>query len=167
MDNSSGFEYVYISLRPYALSFLKKAKKNFQIIAFTASEKSYADAILDEIDPDYQYISHRLYREHCVKLQNRVYAKDLSIINRDLSKMILVDNSPLSYLYQIENGVPILPYYGGEDCELLALEKYLDKIKVARDVRGINVRMFKLHQYGRFQDCQTLVKQLYCNGGQA
>lgn len=78
-------------------------------------------------------------------MQNRVYAKDLSIINRDLSKMILVDNSPLSYLYQIENGVPILPYYGGEDCELLALEKYLDKIKVARDVRGINVRMFKLH----------------------
>lgn len=92
---------MYISLRPYALSFLKKCKKYFEIIAFTASEKSYADAILDEIDPNYEYISHRLYREHCVKLHNRVYAKDLSIINRDLSKMVLVDNSPLSYLYQI------------------------------------------------------------------
>jgi TFIIF-interacting CTD phosphatase-like protein len=50
-----------------------------------------------------------------------VYAKDLSIINRDLSKMVLVDNSPFSYLYQVENGIPILPYYGGEDCELLGL----------------------------------------------
>ena len=59
--------------------------------------------------------------------------------------MILVDNSPLSYLYQIENGVPILPYYGGEDNELLALEKYLDKVKLAKDVRGHNVRVFKLH----------------------
>jgi CTD small phosphatase-like protein 2 len=26
---------------------LKKCKKNFEIIAFTASEQSYADAILD------------------------------------------------------------------------------------------------------------------------
>ena len=43
----NGHEKVYISLRPYALSFLKKCKKNFEIIAFTASEKSYADAILD------------------------------------------------------------------------------------------------------------------------
>ena len=58
----NGHETVYISLRPYALSFLKKCKKNFEIIAFTASEKSYADAILDEIDPDFEYISHRLYR---------------------------------------------------------------------------------------------------------
>lgn len=29
--------------------------------------------------------------------------------------MVLVDNSPLSYLFQVENGVPMLPYYGGED----------------------------------------------------
>lgn len=35
--------------------------------------------------------------------------------------MVLVDNSPLSYLYQRDNGIPILPYAGGEDTELLAL----------------------------------------------
>lgn len=31
------FEKVYVSIKPYALSFLKKAKKNFEIIIFTAS----------------------------------------------------------------------------------------------------------------------------------
>lgn len=44
--------------------------------------------------------------------------------------MVLVDNSPLSYLYQVENAIPILPYYSGEDSELLLLEKYLDRIRL-------------------------------------
>lgn len=67
--------------------------------------------------------------------------------------MVLIDNSPLSYLYQLENGVPILPYNGGEDSELLSLEKYLDQIKNVRDVRPLNVATFKLHRYGEFDDC--------------
>ena len=67
--------------------------------------------------------------------------------------MVLVDNSPLSYLYQVENGIPILAYNGGEDSELLALEKYLDMIKITRDVRSLNVATFKLHRYGGFDDC--------------
>jgi len=37
----------YVSIRPYAISFLKKACKHFEIIAFTASERSYADTILN------------------------------------------------------------------------------------------------------------------------
>ena len=110
-----GFEKAYIAIRPFAISFLKRANRHFEVIAFTASERTYADAILDELDPDGQLIHHRLYRDHCVRLNAKIYAKDLSIINRDLSQMILVDNSPLSYLYQIENGVPVLPYYEGED----------------------------------------------------
>ena len=34
---SYGKEKNYISVRPYAISFLKKAAKKFEIIAFTAS----------------------------------------------------------------------------------------------------------------------------------
>jgi TFIIF-interacting CTD phosphatase-like protein len=44
-------EKAYISIRPYAISFLKRMKKHFEIVAFTASERSYADTILNEIDP--------------------------------------------------------------------------------------------------------------------
>lgn len=39
--------------------------KTFEIIAFTASHESYADVVLDEIDPDREFIKHRLYRHHC------------------------------------------------------------------------------------------------------
>ena len=38
---------IYISLRPYAISFLKRMKQHYNIVAFTASEKCYADAILN------------------------------------------------------------------------------------------------------------------------
>jgi len=40
----------FISIRPYALSFLKKMSKIYEIIVFTASEQDYADAVLNELD---------------------------------------------------------------------------------------------------------------------
>ena len=133
------------------------------MIAFTAGEKSYADAILDELDPEGVLVHHRLYRDHCVRLNPKIFAKDLSIINRPLSQMVLVDNSPLSYLYQVENGVPLLPYYSGEDTELLRLEKYLDLLRKESDVRDLNRRTFKLESYWYFSDVEELVQDLYCD----
>ncbi len=40
-------EVGYVSIRPYALSFIKKMSKYFEMVVFTASEKDYADTILD------------------------------------------------------------------------------------------------------------------------
>lgn len=42
-----------------------------------------------------------------------MYIKDLRIINRNLSEVVLVDNAAYSYAFQLENGIPILPYYEG------------------------------------------------------
>ncbi len=39
--------------------------------------------------------------------------KDLRVLNRDLSSLVLVDNAAYSYAYQLDNGIPILPYYHG------------------------------------------------------
>lgn len=64
--NIDGFPFeIGFNIRPYAISFLKKMKKKWEIIIFTASHQSYADAILDEIDPDGTLFDHRLYRQHC------------------------------------------------------------------------------------------------------
>lgn len=59
-------------------------------------------------------------------MNNGPYVKDLRIIDREPSQMVLVDNAAYSYLFQQDNGVPIIPYYNGsQDFELKALQTYL------------------------------------------
>ena len=60
-------------------------------------------------------IDGRLYRHNCRELLSDFYVKDLSQINRDLKDVVLVDNSTYSYSMQIDNGIPIIPYYQGKD----------------------------------------------------
>ena len=91
--------------------------------------------VLDEIDPEHEFIKHRLYRRNCIEIHENIYAKDLRIVNRDLSSMVLIDNAPYSYIFQLENGIPILPFYHGEDNELVQLEKCLEEMVKWEDVR--------------------------------
>lgn len=98
---NGGRAEAYLSIRPYAISFLKRISKLFEVIAFTASDETYADVVLDEIDPNRDYIKHRLYRHNCIQIHENIFAKDLRIVNRDLGSMVLVDNAPYSYIYQL------------------------------------------------------------------
>ena len=55
-----------------------------------------------------------------------MHVKDLRVIDRELSNMVLVDNAAYSYAHQPENGIPIIPYYHGDaDFELKALQSYI------------------------------------------
>ena len=92
---------ISINIRPYALTFLKKMTSKYEIIVFTASHKTYANAILDELDPDGEIFQHRLFREHCYPLGHDLYIKDLRILNRNLSSVVLVDNAAYSYAFQL------------------------------------------------------------------
>ena len=62
----------------------------FEIVVFTASQKLYADKVLDLIDPK-KRIAHRLYREHCVVINKTYYLKNLKILGRDLNQTVIVD----------------------------------------------------------------------------
>lgn len=48
---------------------------------------------------------HREYREH---------VKDLSCISKDLSRIVIVDNNPFSFLLQPLNGIPCIPFSAGQ-----------------------------------------------------
>ena len=48
-----------------------------------------------------------------------MFVKDLRVLNRELSKLILVDNAAYSYGYQLSNGIPIIPFFDDkQDIEL-------------------------------------------------
>ncbi len=74
--------------------------------------------------------------------------KDLRIIgNRDMNDIVIVDNSVYSFAFQIDNGIPIIPFYNDpQDEEMLHLIYYLTCLASVEDVRQQNRGAFELYK---------------------
>jgi len=77
---------------------LIRLKKVAEIIVFTASHHSYANVILDYIDPNNDIFDYRLFRSNCVITKEKLYVKDLRVLKgRDLKHVVLIDNAAYSF----------------------------------------------------------------------
>lgn len=138
-----------MNIRPFWKECLRELSKYYLIIVYTASHQSYADSVLDYLDPNKELIKYRLYRHNCVKVKMEnefIYVKDLRIFNNvKMEDMIIIDNSVLSFAFQLENGIPILPFYDNkDDIELKFLANYLGNIYKMKDLRVENNRSIKM-----------------------
>ena len=88
----------YVHKRPHCDDFLKRVCKWYKLVVFTASVQEYADPVIDWLEQERKYFSGRYYRQHCT-FRNGAYIKDLSSVEPDLSKVMILDNSPLSYIF--------------------------------------------------------------------
>ena len=133
-------------LRPYTKLFFEKLKDLYEIIIFTNGTKEYCDRILELIDPKQEYIKFRLYRKHSISKDNDIYLKDLSLLGRDLNKIIIIDDLEKNYKLQQDNGLPITSWKGDvNDTSLKDLIPILIKIveNNVEDVRKIIVKIKK------------------------
>lgn len=89
-----------MSIRPWAKEFLKETSRHFEIVVFTAAQKDYADKVIALLDPTKTLIKHILYRDSCLNIYS-MPIKYLDNLGRDLAKTIIVDNSPISFAYNV------------------------------------------------------------------
>ena len=134
VDFESVMYNIYVLVRPGAEEFIKNVSKYFEVIIFTASISKYALPLLDILDHD-KKIKYRLTREHCTFL-NGIYIKELKKLNRNLNDLIIVDNSPLAYAFDNDNGLPIKTWYDDpNDNELDKIYPLLEFLSRVKDVR--------------------------------
>ncbi|KAJ1704660.1 hypothetical protein LUZ63_004439 [Rhynchospora breviuscula] len=137
---------IYVKCRPYLRDFLERVASLFETIIFTASQSIYAEQLLNVLDPKRKLFRHRVYRDSCVFVEGN-YLKDLSVLGRDLSRVIIVDNSPQAFGFQIDNGVPIESWFDDpNDRELLSLLPFLESLAGVEDVRPLITQKFNLRE---------------------
>ncbi|MCJ1443732.1 MAG: Nuclear envelope morphology protein 1 [Stictis urceolatum] len=127
----------YVHKRPHCDDFLRKISKWYNLVVFTASVQEYADPVIDWLEQERKYFSARYYRQHCT-FRNGAYIKDLSSVEPDLSKVMILDNSPLSYIFHEDNAIPIEGWINDPtDNDLLHIIPLLEGLQYATDVRAL------------------------------
>jgi RNA polymerase II subunit A small phosphatase-like protein len=127
---------VYVLKRPYVDEYLCRMGELFECVLFTASLAKYADPVADLLDK-WDVFHSRLFRESCVFHKGN-YVKDLSKLGRELHQIIIVDNSPASYIFHPENAVPVASWFDDmNDRELLDLIPFLENISKVDSVYRI------------------------------
>ena len=125
---------IYVLVRPDAELFIKTVAKFYEVVIFTASISKYASPLLDILDKE-KNIKYRLYRDQCTFI-NGIYIKDLKRCNRSLKDLIIVDNSPIAYTFDSDNGLPIKTWIDDpDDRELMKLVPILEFLSKTKDVR--------------------------------
>lgn len=121
--------------------------EKFEVVIFTASLSKYADPLLDMLDRG-RVVKARLFREACVQHYGN-YVKDLSHLGRRMEDILIVDNSPFSYMFQPDNAIPITSWFNDKnDRQLYELLPFLDTMIHADDVSHVLQRSKPMYNTG-------------------
>lgn len=92
---------VNIYMRPNFEELFEYLKNETEAIIYSRAQQTYVDAILDRLDPDREVFKYRIYQDSCnlvdiVDEEIYEYIKDVSILGRDIKKVVSVDCDILS-----------------------------------------------------------------------
>ena len=110
----------------------------YDIFVFTKLKKSLSIPIVSSLDSRKNIILGVLSRKKCFRTWMGLFLN------------FLVDSESFSFCFQIDNGVPIMPWNGdSKDSEILHLTGYLIKLSHAEDVRVMNRERFRLRELAK------------------
>jgi len=104
-----GWRYIK---RPGVDEFLASLAPHWELVLWTES-LSTADQVVDMLDPR-RLFRHRLYRD-ATTYTGGLHRKDLSALNRDLSRTLIVDCSEEAYSLHPKHGLCVTPYNSEQD----------------------------------------------------
>nr|XP_016512587.1 PREDICTED: CTD nuclear envelope phosphatase 1 homolog isoform X1 [Nicotiana tabacum] len=148
-DSKPKINYVTVFERPGLHDFLKELSEFADLVLFTAGLEGYARPLVDKIDLGNRF-SMRLYRPSTTSTEYREHVKDLSCISKDLSRIVIVDNNPFSFLLQPLNGIPCIPFAAGQPHDIQLLEVILPLLKhlsQQKDVRPVLYERFHMPEW--------------------
>ncbi|SCU91696.1 LAMI_0E06898g1_1 [Lachancea mirantina] len=124
--------------RPGADYFLGYLSQYYEIVLFSSNYMMYSEKVAEKLDPIHAFITYNLFKEHCY-YKDGCHIKDLSKLNRDLGKTLIIDCDPNAYKLQPENAIPVKPWDGKPDDQLLRLIPFLEYLATQQvsDVRPV------------------------------
>jgi TFIIF-interacting CTD phosphatase-like protein len=101
-------------------------KPYYEIISFSCEPNEITESIIREIESQKIYFDYHLTREHSI-LYGNTLVKDISLIGRDPSKIIIIDDDKNCFQLNNENGIKISEFNGNNDNDnsLFELKKIL------------------------------------------
>ncbi|KAH7336576.1 hypothetical protein BKA65DRAFT_402558 [Rhexocercosporidium sp. MPI-PUGE-AT-0058] len=113
--------------RPGVDYFLRYLSQYYELVIFTSQPWAMAEPIIRKLDP-FHIVTWPLFRE-ATRYENGEYIKDLEYLNRDLSKVIILDTKAAHVQKQPENAIVLKPWEGNvQDKELVSLIPFLEYI---------------------------------------
>ncbi|RLV90774.1 Mitochondrial import inner membrane translocase subunit TIM50 [Spathaspora sp. JA1] len=124
--------------RPGLDYFLGYLSQYYEIVVFSTNSQMFSEKTVGKLDPYHAYISYALFREGC-RYKDGKLIKDLSLLNRDLGKTVIIDVDEDSVSLQPENGIVVNKWEGKPDDYLISLIPFLEYLATQplKDIRPI------------------------------
>ncbi|KAF4124845.1 mitochondrial import inner membrane translocase subunit TIM50 [Geosmithia morbida] len=127
-----------LAKRPGVDYFIRYLGQYYELVVWSSTPFALAEGIVRKLDP-FRFIMWPLFRE-ATKFEDGEIVKDISYLNRDPSKVIVLDTNAIHARKNPENAIILDPWNGeAGDKELVSLIPFLEYIHTMQysDVRKV------------------------------
>ncbi|ODV69216.1 HAD-like protein [Hyphopichia burtonii NRRL Y-1933] len=146
--------------RPGLDYFLGYLSQYYEIVIFGSNSSMFSEKAVQKLDPLHLSIQYALFREAC-RYKDGKLIKDLSLLNRDLGKVLMIDVNEEHCSAQPENSLILKPWDGKADDDLVRLIPFLEYLanQPLKDIRPIMSTFDKSNIIEEFDKREKLLRE--------